>query len=93
MTTPGVDPIHARRARSARLVSAGKRIGYSALLLAIIFFFVALLTDFPAWQSRLIVALLAVACLVLPPAIVFGYGLRAAERQEAEEAKGRTTDS
>lgn len=84
MTNPGNDPILVRRARIARLVSAGKRIGYSATLLAIILFFVALLSDFPAGLSRAIVALLALACIVLPPAIVFGYGLRAAQRDEAD---------
>ena len=82
--TPPVDPILARRARIRLLVSLGKRIGYTATFVAIALFFVALFTNFPSWQSTLILVLLGVACVVLPPAIVFGYGLRAAERDEAQ---------
>ena len=76
------DPVLVRRGQIARLVKLGKRIGYSALLVAIIAFGVGLATGFPAWTVDLAVIGLVVSIVVLPAPIVFGYGIRAAEREE-----------
>ncbi len=76
------DPVLARRARIAHLVGLGKRVGYTALLVAIVAFFVGLASGFPGWTVFLIVAGLVTACVVLPLPIVFGYGVRAAERED-----------
>ena len=76
------DPVRARRAHIARLVAIGKRVGYSALLIAIVAFFAGLVLHFPGWSVFLTVAGLVVACVVLPLPIVFGYGVRAAERED-----------
>jgi hypothetical protein len=76
------DPVLVRREQIARLVKLGKRIGYSALLVAIIAFGVGLATGFPAWAVDLAVIGLVVSIVVLPAPIVFGYGIRAAEREE-----------
>jgi len=78
----GDDPVLHQRRRIARLVKLGKRVGYSALLIAIVVFFVGLATNFPAWTVDVVVAGLVVAIVVLPAPIVFGYGIRAAEREE-----------
>jgi hypothetical protein len=81
--TPGAeDPIRARRARIARLAGIGKRIGYSALLVSIVAFFLGLALDFPAWCVFAMVTGLVLACVVLPLPIVLGYGVRAAERED-----------
>ena len=77
-----VDPIAARRARVVRAVKAGQRIGYSALLVAMVAFFVGAATNFPRASVVVVMASLALSCLVLPAAIVFGYAVRAAEREE-----------
>jgi hypothetical protein len=79
---PADDPVLARRARIAQLVVLGKRVGYTALLVAIVAFFVGVATSFPAWSVTTTVAGLVVAFVVLPLPIVFGYGVRAAEREE-----------
>jgi hypothetical protein len=79
---PDDDPVMVRRRRIAALVKVGKRIGYTALLVAIVVFFVGLVTNFPTWTVDLIVAALVVSIVVLPAPIVFGYGIRAAEREE-----------
>jgi hypothetical protein len=79
---PDDDPVMVRRRRIAVLVKVGKRIGYSALLVAIVVFFVGLAANFPAWTVDVIVAALVVSIVVLPAPIVFGYGIRAAEREE-----------
>lgn len=79
---PDDDPVMVRRRRIAALVKVGKRVGYTALLIAIVVFFVGLATNFPAWSVNVIVASLVVSIVVLPAPIVFGYGIRAAEREE-----------
>lgn len=78
------DPVVARRARIARLVKLGKRVGYLALLIAIVAFFIGVGTSFASWTVTVCVAGLAVACVVLPIPIVFGYGVRAADREDRE---------
>lgn len=82
------DPVRARRARIARLVAAGKRVGYGALLVAIVAFFAGVVSDFPTWTVVASTAGLVVACVVLPLPIVLGYGIRAAERDERERRTG-----
>jgi hypothetical protein len=82
------DPVAARRARIGRGVAVAKRIGYGLLVLAIVGFVVAALTDFPTALVTVTVVALVAACLVLPVPIVLGYGLRAAEREDrAAEAR------
>lgn len=77
------DPVRARRARIARLVDVGQRVGYGAFALAIVLFFVGFATSFSALVTP-IVALLVVGSVVLAPAIVFGYAVKAAEREDRE---------
>lgn len=76
------DPVADRRARIARVVGLAKRIGYVALLLAIVAFVASVLTGFAAWAVGLTIAGLVVAIIVLPLPIILGYGIRAAEREE-----------
>jgi hypothetical protein len=87
--TPDPDPVRARRARIARSVKIAKRVGYSALLVAIVAFLVALATDVPSWLVTLTVAGLVAAIVILPVPIVLGYGVRAAEREERQAERGR----
>ncbi len=79
---PHDDPVMVRRRRIAALVKLGKRIGYTALLVAIVVFFVGLATNFPTWTVDVIIISLIVSIVVLPAPIVFGYGIKAAEREE-----------
>jgi Kef-type K+ transport system membrane component KefB len=79
-----VDPIRARRAQIARVVDLGKRVGYGALLVAIVAFASAAATDFPDWLVTLTIAALAAAIVILPAPMVLGYGIRAAEREDRE---------
>lgn len=71
-----------KRRRIAALVKLGKRVGYTALLVAVVVFFVGLAAGFPGWTVDVIVVALIVSIVVLPAPIVFGYGIRAAEREE-----------
>ena len=79
---PSGDPVRARRAQMARAAGLGKRIGYGFLAFAVVVFFVALAASFPKALVTLVVVDLAAASVLLLPAIVIGYGVRAAERED-----------
>jgi hypothetical protein len=82
------DPILARRAHIGRLVAAGKRVGYALYGLAMVLFFVGFFADYTGALTTIIIAALVAGSLVLAPAIVFGYGIRAAEREERGQSRG-----
>lgn len=77
-----LDPVVERRARIARAVTIAQRIGYLALLVAVIAFVVAFVSGFPGWLVAITVGALVAAIVILPVPIIFGYGVRAAEREE-----------
>lgn len=79
---PGTDPVRARRARAAQLAASGKRIGYTLFLVAIVAFVAGAVAGFSAIYVTIVVACLGVGSLLLAPAIVIGYGVRAAERED-----------
>ena len=80
------DPVLARRARIAGLVQGGKRVGYGLYLVAVVLFAVGLAAGDTTATTTAIVVCLVVGSLVLAPAIVFGYAVRAAEREDREAA-------
>ena len=71
-----------RRAVIRRWVMLGKRVGYGALGVAMIAFIAGAISGFAAWTVTIATIGLVVACIALPGAIVFGYGILAAEREE-----------
>ena len=79
-----VDPIRERRARIARLAQTGKRIGYSLFGIAIVLFVVGFFTDFGSPIGPLITICIVFGSIVLAPAIVFGYGVKAGERDDRQ---------
>lgn len=83
---PASDPVLDRRRRIARWVSVGQRVGYGAFGLAVVAFVVGLVAGFGS-VGGLIVAALVAGSIVLAPAIVFGYAVRAAERDDREHGR------
>lgn len=83
MTTP--DPVIEKRARIARWVGLGQRVGYALFGLAMVLFVVGFATELEPWMATAIVAGLVVGSLVLAPAIVFGYAVRAADRADRDD--------
>ena len=80
-----IDPVRARRARMARLAATAKRIGYSLFLVAVLAFVAgALRRDFGPPVVTVVAVTLGVGSLLLAPAIVIGYGVRAADREDRE---------
>ncbi|CAA9210125.1 MAG: hypothetical protein AVDCRST_MAG50-994 [uncultured Acidimicrobiales bacterium] len=73
-----------KRERIRSLVSLGKRAGYGLFAIAIAVFFWGFATGFEDWMVTLVAATMAVGSALLAPAIVFGYGIGAAERDERE---------
>lgn len=71
-----------------RLASTGKRVGYSLWLLAIVAFVVGMVTSFGPVVTTAVIGGLAAGSLLLAPAIVIAYGVRAADREDRGEPGG-----
>jgi hypothetical protein len=78
------DPVRAKRARVARLVEVGQRLGYGLFGLAIAVFIYGFIKGYTGLLTTVIVTSLIVGSIVLAPAIVFGYAVKAAERDDRE---------
>ena len=82
-----MDPILAQRERVRRIANAAKRTGYMLFLASIVLFFVALAADLPAALITAAAVSLIAGCVVLAPAILLGYAIRGAEREDAERGE------
>jgi hypothetical protein len=82
---PHDDPVLEKRRRIARLTNAGQRIGYTLYLVATIGFFVGLVTGYASWLVTVIIVSLLVGSVVLAPAIVFSYAVKAANRADRDD--------
>jgi hypothetical protein len=81
------DPVRQRRARIARLVSLGQRIGYSLFAVAVVAFGVGFAAGFTTPVVVIIEICLLIGSLLLAPAIVFGYAVKAADRDDREHGR------
>ena len=75
-----------------QLVTAGTLadtdvVGYGLYLVSIVLFFVALFTEMKAWMVTVIIGSMVVGSIVLAPAIVFGYGIKSAIRDDREHGR------
>jgi uncharacterized membrane protein len=89
MSAPSPDPVLARRSRIAFWVSIGKKCGYGLYLVSIVGFFVSRvvrMTD--AWVA-LIIGSMLIGSVFLIPAIIFGYAVKAAEREDRQRQSGQ----
>jgi hypothetical protein len=76
------DPVRARRAIVAKWTNIATRVGYLLFLVAIVMFFVALATDFSSGKVTVITTSMIIGSLLLAPAIVLGYAVKAAEKED-----------
>lgn len=88
MPDAAADPVLVRRARIASAVSVGQRLGYGLFAVALVGFFMGFFTHFTDGLVRVVVAALVVGSLVLAPAIVFGYAVKAADREDRGLSSG-----
>ena len=84
---PDTDPVLDRRERIDSLVKVGKRVGYGLYLVAIVLFFVGFFTKYTDPLVTVIVVSMAIGSFILAPAIVFGYGVKAANRDDRQHGR------
>jgi hypothetical protein len=82
------DPVLERRDRIRKLCELGSKIGYSCFGVAMLLFVVAFIADFPSWIVTVIIAAMVLGSVTLLPAIVFGYGVKAADAEDRGEKFG-----
>lgn len=80
------DPVLVRRRQLERLAKAGQRVGYGCLLVAIVAFFAGLVSGYGRW-GPVVIGALAACTVTLAPAIVLGYAVRAAARDDREAGR------
>ena len=83
-----VDPVLARRRQVARAAEVGQRIGYGLFGLAVVVFIAGYVIGLTTAVVVIVVAALIVGSLFLAPAIVAGYGVKAADREDRERGRG-----
>lgn len=79
---PATDPVLVRRARISTLVTIAQRVGYGLFGLAVVLFFVGLSGTYTSTLTSAIVFCLVAGSLVLAPAIILGYAVKAADRED-----------
>ena len=85
MTTPETtDPIRARRRRVARWTRLANRLGYLCFGVAIVTFVIGFIVSFNGAVSAVVIGSMIVGSALLAPAIVLGYAVKAAERDDRE---------
>jgi hypothetical protein len=85
----GDDPVLARRRRIARWAEVGQRAGYLLYGVALVLFVAAMVLDLPGALVVGVIVAMAVGSVLLAPAIVVGYGVRAADREDRENEADR----
>jgi hypothetical protein len=81
---PAHDPVRARRQQIARWTQLANRVGYLCFAVAIAAYALTFAVGFTGEMSALIVGAVIVGSILLAPAIVLGYAVKAAERDDRE---------
>ena len=88
MTQPtpskAADPVRARRQKIAKYTLLANRIGYLFYALAIATFIIGFAISFNGAVSAIVIGSLIAGSILLAPAIVLGYAVKAAEREDRE---------
>ena len=82
--SPGDDPVRARRRQVARWTRLANRLGYLCFAVAIATFVIGFIVSFNAAVSTIVIASIIIGSVLLAPAIVLGYAVKAAERDDRE---------
>ena len=82
MTLADDDPILARRAQFNNAADWGKKIGYALFGIAMVAFFVGLFTSFNDTWGWIVIGCLIAGSALLLPAIIIGYAVKAAYRDD-----------
>lgn len=86
-TVMATDPIKAQRQQIARWVVLAKRTAWGLYGVAVALFIQGYIAGYEPWATTSIIVALSVGSIILAPAMVFGYGVKAAEREERRAAR------
>ena len=78
------DPVRARRKQVAKWTLLANRVGYLMFALAMAVFVMAFAFGFTPFLVGIVTFCLIVGSVLLAPAIVLGYAVKAAERDDRE---------
>ncbi|MCS5677318.1 MAG: hypothetical protein VX782_01340 [Actinomycetota bacterium] len=90
MTSPSdppslpLDPVLVRRDSLRRLARLGQRLGYLAFVASLVVFAAGLASGFSGRVATSLVVLLVAGSIVLAPAIVLHYAVRAADDEDRD---------
>ena len=73
--------------RSPTPPKLAQRVGYALFAVAVVAFFVGFFSGFTTTITTIIIVLMAVGSVLLAPAIVAGYAVKAAERDDLENGR------
>ena len=82
--TAKTDPVRAKRQRIAKYTLLANRVGYLFFALAIAVFIIGFAVSFNGAVSAIVIGSLVIGTILLAPAIVLGYAVKAAERDDRE---------
>jgi uncharacterized membrane protein HdeD (DUF308 family) len=78
------DPVRARREQVARLTRMANRIGWLCFGIAVVTFIIGFIVSFNGAVAAVVIVSMVVGSIFLAPAIVLGYAVKAAERDDRE---------
>ncbi len=78
------DPVRARRTQIAKYTKLANRLGYLLWGVALVTFFVGFVGSFNDTVSTIVMTGLIAGSVLLAPAIILGYAIKAAEREDRE---------
>jgi hypothetical protein len=81
---PADDPVRARRRQIAKYTLLANRVGYLFIALAMAIFVIGFAVGFSSGVATAVIATFIIGCVLLAPAIVLGYAVKAAERDDRE---------
>jgi uncharacterized membrane protein YkvI len=79
-----VDPVRAKREVVAKWTKVANRVGYLLFLLAIVVFMLGLAFGFSGLVATTVTVSMVIGSILLAPALVLGYAVKAAEREDRE---------
>lgn len=78
------DPVRARRQRIAKYTKLANRLGYLCWAVAVVTFIIGFVGSFNDTVSTIVITMMIVGSVLLAPAIILGYAIKAAEREDRE---------
>jgi hypothetical protein len=84
-----IDPVLTRRRQLARGAELAQRVGYGLFGVAVVLFVFGFVAGFTGGVVTAILVSLGVGSALLAPAIVIGYAVKAADREDCERGVTR----